>query len=455
MKTLPTVRLADASNAAGLPDLPEEIQLAMTDIAGAAREGLLAMSVAAGMAVMQAMFEAEIAEVAGPKGKHYRNRTAVRHGSGRGSVTLGGRRVPVSRPRARTLDGREVPLSSYTHFAADDLLTEVVMERMLAGVATRRHARIAEPVGAQVGEEAKSTSRSAISRRFIRQTETALAELMSRDLSELDIKVLMLDGEHLAERCVVVALAITADGTKVPVGLWDGSTENKTVVRSLLADLVARGLAVDDGLLVVIDGAKALSAAVREVFGAKAAIQRCTLHKRRNLADHLPDKEQAWVDAKLVKAFAHPDPDAGLRNAKHLAAQLDKKYPSAAASLREGLEEMFTVARLGIDGRLAKTLTTSNPVESMISIARATNRNVTRWRDGQMVLRWTAAGMLNAERSFRRIKGSGSRGESHPPAPTDPYVNLSIHTALVILITRRWGRRWSRPSGRKTAGTVR
>jgi len=281
MKTLPTVRLADASHAAGLPDLPEEIQLAMSDIAGAAREGLLAMSVAAGMAVMQAMFEAEIAEVAGPKGKHYRNRTAVRHGSGRGSVTLGGRRVPVSRPRARTLDGREVPLSSYTHFAADDLLTEVVMERMLAGVATRRHARIAEPVGAQVGEEAKSTSRSAISRRFIRQTETALAELMSRDLSELDIKVLMLDGEHLAERCVVVALAITADGTKVPVGLWDGSTENKTVVRSLLADLVARGLAVDDGLLVVIDGAKALSAAVREVFGAKAAIQRCTLHKRR------------------------------------------------------------------------------------------------------------------------------------------------------------------------------
>ena len=311
MKTLPTVRLADASHAAGLPDLPEEIQLAMSDIAGAAREGLLAMSVAAGMAVMQAMFEAEIAEVAGPKGKHYRNRTAVRHGSGRGSVTLGGRRVPVSRPRARTLDGREVPLSSYTHFAADDLLTEVVMERMLAGVATRRHARIAEPVGAQVGEEAKSTSRSAISRRFIRQTETALAELMSRDLSELDIKVLMLDGEHLAERCVVVALAITADGTKVPVGLWDGSTENKTVVRSLLADLVARGLAVDDGLLVVIDGAKALSAAVREVFGATAAIQRCTLHKRRNLADHLPDRSRRGWTPSSSKRSPTPTPTQG------------------------------------------------------------------------------------------------------------------------------------------------
>jgi putative transposase len=320
-------------------------------------------------------------------------------------VTLGGRRVSVTRPRARTVDGHDVPLTSYAYFAAEDMLSQVVMERMLAGVATRRHARTAEPVGTRVDREAKSTSRSAISRRFVKQTETALAELMARDLTGEDIKVLMLDGEHMAERCVVVALAITADGTKKPVGLWDGSTENKTVVRSLLADLVEHGPKFDDGLLVVIDGAKALAAGVREVFGAEALIQRCTLHKRRSIADHLPDKEKAWVDAKLVKAFNHPDPDTGLRNAKSLAAQLDKNHPGAAASLREGLQEMFTVTRLGIDGGLARTLTTSNPVESMISIARATNRNVTRWRDGQMVLRWTAAGMLNAERSFRRIKG--------------------------------------------------
>jgi transposase-like protein len=405
MKTVPTVRVADTADAVVLPDLSEEIRLVMSDIAGAAREGLLAMSVAAGMAVMAAMFEAEMTEACGPKGKHDAKRAAVRHGHGGGSVTLGGRRVAVTRPRARTVDGHEVPLTSYEHFAADDMLTRVVMERMLAGVATRRHARTAEPVGTLVDKQAKSTSRSAISRRFVRQTETALAELMARDLTGEDIKVLMLDGEHLGERCVVVALAITADGTKKSVGLWDGSTENKTVVRALLADLVSRGLAFDDGLLVVIDGAKALSAAVREVFGAKALIQRCTLHKRRNLADHLPDKDKVWVDAKLVKAFGHPDPRQGLCNAKHLAGQLDKRYPGAAASLREGLEEMFTVARLGIDGRLAKTLTTSNPIESMISIARTTNRNVTRWRDGQMVLRWTAAGMLNAERSFRRIKG--------------------------------------------------
>jgi putative transposase len=301
-----------------LPDLAEEIRLAMTDIAGAAREGLLAMSVAAGLAVMAAMFEAEIAEVAGPRGMHDPQRAAVRHGTGRGSVTLGGRRVPVTRPRARTLDGHQVALTSYVHFAADDLLSQVVMERMLAGVATRRHVRTAEPVGAQVDQEAKSTSRSAISRRFVRQTETALGELMARDLTDQDITVLMIDGEHMAERCVVVALAITADGTKKPVGLWDGATENKSVVRALLADLIDRGLAVDDGLLVVCDGAKALAAAVREVFGAKALIQRCTLHKRRNVADHLPDKDKAWVDAKLIKAFGHPDPDTGLLNAKRL-----------------------------------------------------------------------------------------------------------------------------------------
>lgn len=409
MKTVPTVDVADRSEAEGaasqLPQLPEEVRLAMSDVAGAAREGLLALSVATGLSVLQAMLEAEVTEVAGPKGKHDPNRTAVRHGSERGSVTLGGRRVPVDRQRARSTDGHEVPLATYAHFAADDLLSQVVMERMLAGVATRRHARVGEPVGTQASSSATSTSKSAVSRRFVRETKTALGELMARELGELDIKVLMIDGEHLAERCVAVALAITADGTKVPVGLWDGSTENTTVVRSLLADLVDRGLAFDDGLLVVIDGAKALAAAVAEVFGAKAVVQRCTLHKRRNVADHLPEKEKEWVDAKLVKAFVHPDPDQGLRNAKHLAGLLDDTYPGAAASLREGLDEMFTVARIGIDGRLAKSLTTSNPIESMISIARTTNRNVTRWRDGHMVLRWTAAGMLNAERSFRRVKG--------------------------------------------------
>jgi transposase-like protein len=411
VKTVPTLCVVSKTQAPaelaglGVSDLPDEIRLALADIAGAAREGLLAMSVAAGLAVMQAMFDAEVTAACGPKGQHDPDRAAVRHGGGKGSVVLGGRRVPVTRPRARTVDGHEVPLAAYRLFADDDLLSRVVMERMLAGVASRRHTAAAEPVGAQVTAVAGSVSKSAISRRFVASTRTALAELLSRDLSALDIKVLMVDGEHLADRCCVVALAITADGTKVPVGLWDGATENTTVVRALLADLVSRGLDASDGLLVVLDGAKALSAAVREVFGATALIQRCTLHKRRNVAEHLPDKEKDWVDAKLVRAFGHPDPAQGLRNARHLATLLDRGYPGAAASLREGLEEMFTVARLGIDGRLAKTLVSSNPIDSMISITRTTNRNVSHWKDGEMVLRWTAAGMINAERSFRRVKG--------------------------------------------------
>ena len=389
----------------GLGDLPETLSVALADIVGVAKEGLLALSVATGLSVMQAMFEAEITAVAGPKGKHDPARTAVRHGSEMGSVTLGGRRVPVTRPRARTTDGHEVPLQTYSQFAADDVLQQVVLERMLAGVATRRHARIAEPVGKAVNDTARSTGRSAVSRQFVRQTETALAKLLARDLTGNNIKVLMLDGEHLSDTCVIVALAITAEGEKFPVGLWEGGSKNKTVVTAMLADLVSRGLSADDGLLVVMDGRKALAAAVKEVFGANAAVQRCTLHKRRNVADHPPDREKAWVDAKLVKAFNHPDPEIGLKNARHLATLLDKTHPGAAGSLREGLEQMFTVSRLGIDGRLAKTLVTSNPVESMISIARTTNRNVTRWRDGHTVLRWTAAGMLNTERSFRRIKG--------------------------------------------------
>ena len=398
------MRLVEREDAQALP-LPEELRVAMTEVAGAAREGLLAMSVAVGLRVLAELLEAEIAAQAGPRHAKQPGRLARRHGSAPGSVVLGGRRVPVDRPRARTLDGHEVQLATWQAFADDDLLGQVVMERMLAGLATRRHQAAAEPVGTKVNQTALATSKSAISRRFVAATHKTLGELMSRDLAELRVAALMVDGIQVAGRCCVVALAILADGTKLPVGLWDGSTENATVVRHLLADLQGRGLDASRGLLVVIDGAKALASAVRQVFGELALIQRCTLHKRRNVADHLPQAERARVDAKLARAFSDPDPDAGLRTARQLAGGLQRKHPGAAASLREGLEEMFTVRRLGIDGRLAHTLTSTNPVESMLSIARTTCRNVKRWRDGQMVCRWMAAGMLAAERSFRRLKG--------------------------------------------------
>ena len=405
-KTVSTLRVVGDDHATTvLPALSAELQVAFGDIATVAREGLLAMSVAVGLAVMNEMMEAEVTDRVGPKHAKLPDRTASRQGSAAGSVVLGGRRVPVSRPRARSTEGTEVQLGTYATFANDDLLTDVVMERMLAGVATRRHRAVAEPVGADVAATATATSRSAVSRRFKAATTKALDELMARDLTDLRVAAMMIDGVFFADQCCVVALAICADGTKVPVGLWLGDTENKTVVTNLLADLSGRGLDAAGGILFVIDGSKALAAGVRKVFGDHALIQRCTLHKRRNVTDHLARDQRGFIDRKLARAFNNPDPVAGLRAAKELAKLLEDKHPDAAASLREGLDDMFTVRRLGLSDRLCRTLTNTNTIESMISVAKTTTRNVKRWRDGKMIKRWVAAGMLNAERSFRRVKG--------------------------------------------------
>ena len=228
---------------------------------------------------------------------------------------------------------------------------------------------------------------------------------MSRDLSVLGIVVLMIDGIVFADRCCVVALGICADGSKVPLGLSLGDTENKKVVRALLSDLVKRGLKADSGLLVVIDGAKALDRAVRAIFGPDALIQRCTVHKRRGVASHLPKGEQKWVDRRLVRAFNCPDPATGLHLAEDLARQLETRWPEAAASVREGLYYMFTIRRLKVSDRLARSLSCTNAVESLISVVRCTTRNIKRWRDDEMIRRWAAAGMLNAEHSFHRVQG--------------------------------------------------
>jgi putative transposase len=406
MKTVPTLRVVahDDAPRIDLPGLPEEVRLALGEIAGAAREGLLALSLAAGMAVMQSMFDAEITAACGPRGKHDPDRTAVRHGGGRGSVVLGGRRVPVARPPARTIDGNEVPLACYRLFAAEDQLTAVVMERMLAGLATRRHVAAAEPVGQAVAAQATATSRSAVSRRFIAATKTALAELLNRDLAPLDIKVLMVDGEHLAEHLAVVALAITADGTKVPVGLWEGSTENATVVTALLADLVAGGLDATDGLLVVIDGAKALSAAVRAVSVPTLPSIAVPSTRDETLPTTYPRPNAAGSTPNSARSSPTRTRPSGCATRKPSPPRWPASIPAPPPPCGRAWRRC-SPTRLGITGTLARTLTTSNPIESMISIARTTNRNVTHWRDGQMVLRWTAAGMLNAQRSFRRVRG--------------------------------------------------
>jgi putative transposase len=386
--------------------LPECVQLSLLEIGGAAKEGLMALAVGAGLAVLHECMERGVGWVVGPKGRHHPERTAKRHGHTGGEVTLGGRRVPISRPRVRTADDEdEVGLDCYALFSSRDLLEAVVVERMLAGVSVRHSRRVAEPAGAEVDEVARSTSRSAVSRTFVGGTRAALDELLGRDLSDLELAVVMIDGIELAGMTHVVALAITVDGTKVPLSLREGSTENATVATALLADLVDRGLRLGEEQLFVLDGAKALRKAVRDVAGTRALVHRCHRHKERNVVDHLPERERPWVRAKLRKAWADPDHHRALTSLKALASQLERVHPDAAGSLREGMEETLTLTRLGVSGALRRTLCSTNPIESMVGTVRRTQRNVKRWRDGDMRLRWTAAGMAEAQRGFRRVKG--------------------------------------------------
>jgi putative transposase len=406
----PAVRLVDATDETLAGVLPETLAVTLGGIAEACREGLMAVAVEAGLATALAIMQQEADALCGAWNARRVERTCERGGTTATSVVMGGQRLPLRRPRVHRVEdgGRagEVPLASYGVFAQGDLLTRVAVERMLAGVATRSFERAADPIGSKRRAEARSTSRSAVSRRFVTGTQAALDELLGRDLSTLEAAVLMIDGVDFAGACCVVALVVTADGTKVPVGLRLGDTENKAVVTALLADLVERGLDASGGLLVVIDGAKALDTAVRKVFGPLALIQRCQIHKRRNVKDHLPARLRDTVDGRLRAAFADPDPVAGLGKAKRLAAEVERTHPDAAASLREGLEDMFTVARLGVDGTLRRTLVCTNMAESMISICRTASRNVKHWRDeGDMRRRWCAAGLLEAERKFRRLRG--------------------------------------------------
>jgi putative transposase len=401
MKKSSQIQSVDAS----APAIPERVSVAMAEIAENMQEGLLALAVGAGLQVMQALMEADVTGLAGPKGRHDGARTAVRHGRERGSVTLGGRRVPVIRPRVRAADGSgELPVASYELFTSTQILGKMAMEKMLAGLSTRRYAVGLEPVGQQVAETSCATSKSAVSRRFVAMTETALAELLAADLSGLDLVALMIDGVHFAESCCVVALGIGIDGVKHPLALVEGSTENATLVTDLLVDLRGRGLDVTRPMLVGIDGSKALRKAVLDVLD-HPVIQRCQLHKVRNVKDHLPQRLRSSVGRKMTDAYHASSALQAEAALLALAKELDRTHPGAAASLREGLDETLSVLRLNVAPTLARTLRSTNCIESMISVCREHAGNVKRWRDGQMALRWCAAGMVEAGKQFRRVNG--------------------------------------------------
>ena len=370
---------------------------------GLVREALYDTVVGAGLACVDEALEAERVALCGERYERLADRQALRAGHVASSLVLGGRRVAVQRPRARSMEGRELKLPSWREWSARDPLDERALEQMVLGVSTRGYARSLEPLPAAV--TVRGISKSAVSERFVYGTERKLAELMSRDLRQLHVVALLIDGVHFGEHVVLAAVGVDAQGAKHVLGLREGATENAAAVRALLADLVKRGLASDRSLLIVIDGAKALHKAVVGVFGAHGLIQRCREHKKRNVTDALPERLRGSIRSAMNQAYATRDSKRARRLLEGLAGRLEHQHPGAAASLREGLEETLTVMRLGLPENLERVLSSTNLIENLFGHVREIGRRVKRWQSGTMVLRWTAAGVLEAERGFRKVVG--------------------------------------------------
>ena len=370
---------------------------------GMVREALYDTVIGAGLACVDEVLETERVALCGERYEHLPDRQALRAGHVASSLVLGGRRVAVQRPRARSVAGRELGLPSWREWSARDPLEQRAVEQMVLGVSTRGYARSLEPLPEAVA--VRSISKSAVSERFVYGTERKLAELMSRDLRQLRVVALLIDGVHFGEHVVLAAVGVDEHGDKHVLGLREGATENAAAVRALLADLVERGLDPNRALLIVIDGAKALHKAVVEVFGAHGLIQRCREHKKRNVTDALPERHRATVRSAMNQAYATRDTKRARRLLDGLARRLEHQHPSAAASLREGLEETLTVMRLGLPENLERVLSSTNLIENLFSRVREIGHRVKRWQSGTMVLRWTATGVLEAERGFRKLVG--------------------------------------------------
>jgi transposase-like protein len=368
------------------------------------RRHLLEWVQAAGLVALQAVFRDEAAALAGPKGKHLPARTHHHWGTTARELTFGGRRLSVPCPRVRSTEGREVRVPSIAACQGRDPLTTRVMEQLLLGVSTRGYARSLE--GPPAGGRPRGSSKSAVSRVVVAQTQAELAGRLSRRLETLDVLALFIDGVVVAQQTLIVALAVTRDGRKEPLGLGLGSTENAVICTQLLQDLLARGLRIDGRVLCVIDGGKGIRKALVDVFGAAAVIQRCQLHKRRNLEALIPKARHAYVRAALQRAFRASSAAAARRQLQALSVWLERTgHPDAAASVHEGLEEMLTVLKLGLPPTLRRLFATTNCIENMVATLRHVARNVKRWRSGDMIRRWMGLGLVRAATGFRRIKG--------------------------------------------------
>ena len=370
---------------------------------GLVREALYETVIGAGLACVDEVLETERVALCGERYAHLVDREASRAGHVASSLVLGGRRVAVKRPRVGSAAGHERKLPSWQEWSSRDPLQQRAVEQMVLGVSTRRYARSLEPLPEAIA--ARGSSKSAVSERFVYGTERKLAELMSRDLRQIPLVALLIDGVHFAEHVVLAAVGVDEHGTKHVLGLREGATENAAAVRALLGELVERGLDTNRSLLVVIDGAKALHKAVVEMFGSHALIQRCREHKKRNVTEALPERLRATVRSAMSQAYASRDPRRARRLLDNLARRLEHQHPGAAASLREGLEETLTVMRLGLPEPLERVLSSTNLIENLFSRVREIGRRVRHWQSGTMVLRWTAAGVLEAERGFRKLTG--------------------------------------------------
>jgi len=366
-----------------------------------AQNGLLELSLSLGLEVMRMMLEEDVACYAGPKSKHKTaGRTGYRHGTEKTTVVMGGKKVRVDRPRVRALDGGELPLETLGLFQSEDPLNQAILTKLLAGVSTRKYARTME------GGAANSVcaSKSEVSRRFIEGMEIQMKEFFTRKIDQ-DYLVIMIDGLELGKMTILAAMGIDSGGKKRVLGIAEGGSENSTVVKGLLQDLIDRGLTTDQPRLYVLDGGKALHKAVKDTFGKTALIQRCQVHKKRNVLSYLPESAQTKVSIAMTMAYREFDFETAKKKLLAIASDLEYKYPKAAASLLEGLEETLTINRLKVPGVLRETLSSTNPMESANSACRGIIRRVSNFRDGEMALRFAAAGFIEAERGFRRIKG--------------------------------------------------
>jgi len=376
-----------------------QMVLPMAEMVGWLHKGVGEMVRQAGLQLIQLLMEEEVRQLVGERGRSSPERTANRWGTERGYCVVMGQKVPVQRPRVRSTEDREIRLGSYEMFHRGEPLTETVWEKLMLGLTTRKYGEAVRQF-----TEAYGLEKSAVSEHFIESSRAKLKELMERRLNKMKFCALLIDATPFAGQQMVAALGIGHDGTKTILGIRQGATENATVIGELLGDLMNRGLDFTEPRLYVLDGGKALPAAVKNA-GEAAPIQRCQVHKRRNVLDHLADDDKPIIAKKLNAIYAMDDYAAAKTALDGLHRELMHLNPSAARSLGEGLDETLTVVKLHVPEQLRKSLASTNLIESAFSIVETVCRNVKRWHGGDQRERWVGSGLLVAEKQFRRVRG--------------------------------------------------